>query len=48
MDCDLFAQELDIPTGLGKKRDNMITYLKKCAGKETISKYEKSPSSIEG
>ena len=39
-----FCHENNIPTGPGRKRDNMITYLKKCAGKDTISNYTPSPS----
>ena len=39
MDCDEFANRLNIPTGCNNKRTNMITYLKKIAGKDNINSY---------
>lgn len=39
IDCDKFADDLNIPTGQGKQRNNMITYLKKIAGTDNITEY---------
>ena len=46
MDCDLFAQQLDIPTGPAKPRQNMIMYLKRFAGNDNISEYIPTTASL--